>query len=160
MTETPPRGLPLTHPSIDLTAPVEYWQALAETWQHGLSIQQYNPENRFAAPRPGDPWELYLDGMSTRGLTALLLQAISHGVGLEIREPDGRYAIIWAIDELNRRAEERARVSALTADAKAIEAFAAAMTGAAYEAVLQQILSRLSERTQFAVRTQLAGSSV
>lgn len=67
----------------------------------------------------------------------------------------GPEALAWAIKEVSRQSEERTRVTAINREAKAIRELASALRGAEESKVLEQIMGRLTERTQYAVRQQL-----
>ncbi len=119
----------ITHPTLPITAPANYWRAGGYTVYTDGSI-----------------------GGFLSGMDSLLMLAIAAGK----HDED---AIAWAMAEKHRRSEESARNSALVADAAAICKLADALRQSSDDEILQRILSRLSERTQCAVRQQLADRS-
>jgi hypothetical protein len=155
---------PITHKETGLTAPVEYWRALSAVTT--LRVQKHTrlrrpagdlvPAGRAAADTADEQYELYdtaVTGHET--LTGLLLLGIHHAC--TVGSPDGRYAIIWILDELQRRAEERQRNDVIRQETEAVKALAAALTAGGEQAFLVGLLSRLTDPTRHAVLQQLGG---
>lgn len=65
------------------------------------------------------------------------------------------YAVAWAIAERQRRLEGSHQNAVISGEAGALRELAQAIAGTTESAVLERILGRLSERTQYAVRQQL-----
>jgi hypothetical protein len=86
---------------------------------------------------------------SPHGTVELLLLGVA-AVGTRDEQ-----VVLWALGERQRRQEERTRVTAQAREAEAILALAGALRADTETAVLERILPRLSERTQYAVRKQL-----
>lgn len=82
------------------------------------------------------------------------LLAIAVGRGLS-----GPEALTWAAEEHQRRAEERTRSTAMAREADAVQALAVAIQGINEEQMIETILAKLTERTQYAVRQQLGRTS-
>lgn len=69
-------------------------------------------------------------------------------------------ALYWAAQEWQRRKEEQTRSTAEARSAESIAALAVALRSAGQQTALEQVIGQLSERTQYAVRAQLKGSSL
>ena len=67
----------------------------------------------------------------------------------------GETVLAWALREAQRRKEESERVRGQHHEANAIKELAKAISGSAEDVVLQNILRRLTDRTQYAVKAQL-----
>lgn len=76
-------------------------------------------------------------------------------VGMQKHPGDGTAAVVWAIEERQRIREEKTRATAQAREADAISKLSAAIKESTGETVLRELLSRLTERTQYAVRQQL-----
>lgn len=114
------------HKTLAITAPESHWKALG--------------------------YQVYTDGTAGfygEGAEELLV------LGLDATGAHDERVIAWALAERQRRREERDRTAAAAAEAQAIAKLADAIRSDGDEAVLQRILSRLTERTQHAVRQQL-----
>lgn len=70
---------------------------------------------------------------------------------------DGEAVIAWALGEQTRQREETTRSCAISREAEAIQALAKSIRQSEETSILEKIMSRLSERTQYAVRQQLKG---
>lgn len=68
-------------------------------------------------------------------------------------------ALYWAACEWQRRKEEQTRSTAIAREAESIGALAKSLCSEADKSVLDRIITKLSERTQYAVRQQLKGTS-
>lgn len=118
------------HPTLPVSAPADYWHPLGYTTYSNTDIVALGSGFR------SDSDELVMLGVGATGAN------------------DER-ALVWAMSERNRRNEERTRVTAQAREAEAIKDLANAIRTSAEDTVLAKILGRLSERTQYAVRTQL-----
>lgn len=91
--------------------------------------------------------------MAAHNFDALLL------AGIEATGAKDHRAIVWAMQEQQRRKEEATRSTALAREAEAIQSLASSIRSAAVQesedSLLARILPRLTERTQYAVRKQL-----
>jgi hypothetical protein len=67
-------------------------------------------------------------------------------------------AITWALAERQRREEAYAIAHAINSEAASLQSLANAIRGANDDATLEKLLGRLTERTRYAVRAQLAQS--
>ena len=100
------------HPSIDVSGPKEFWRALGyQPYSNTDVVGQISPE-----------------------ADALVL------LGINATGANDQRALAWALNEKQRRSEEKTRTTAIAREAEAIKA---------------RIISRLSEQTQYAVRQQL-----
>jgi Flp pilus assembly protein TadB len=93
------------------------------------------------------------DTGGTNGIDVYLGMAVSKGM-------IGAAAIGWAVEESNRRNDISRQVAAQSSEAAAIASLAAALQAGTTSSVVRDVLGRLSERTQYAVRQQLAGSGL
>ena len=73
---------------------------------------------------------------------------------------DDWQALAWAAAEHQRRREACTASAAQAREAEGLKELAAALRTAGDETVLDRVLSRLSERTQYAVRQQLKGTGI
>jgi hypothetical protein len=80
--------------------------------------------------------------------------------GRRVTGRDDWHALAWAAAEEQRRHEACTASTAQAREADALRELAASIRSAGDETVLGRVLSRLSERTQYAVRQQLRGSGV
>ena len=83
----------------------------------------------------------------------LLIAALAAGL-------TGLSLVAHVTTEKRRRNEHRDQIRALHAESQAIARLADAISGESDNAVVQRVLSRLTERTQHAVRSQLVGSGM
>lgn len=118
-----------SHPTLPLTARAHAWKAA------GYAIYDNSQEVGVSS--------------SPMGMHELLAQ------GLLEHPENGEAAIRWAVNEHQRRQEESSRNRAQFCEARAIEKLAAALNASVESEVLQRILGRLTEKTQYAVRQQL-----
>ena len=92
-----------------------------------------------------------------------LVNAGPHGfdaflvLGIDATGSRDAKAICWAMREKQRREEEKTRSTAIAREAEAISALAQAINSASEDRILEGIMSRLSERTRYAVLQQLRG---
>jgi hypothetical protein len=132
---------PIQHPTINLFAPREYWEALGAVTGSGYQIYSKGGADSVQVPAGNDT-------------DVILLQGIAH-TGLHDEN-----AICWALDEIQRRREERARNEVKLKEAEAVKALAEALRGESDQAFLERLLPRLTENTRYAVRNQLQGKNV
>ncbi len=122
----------IRHRSLPISAPRAYWVALG--WQTYSNSDQAGNHPVFN-----------MDG--------LLAMAAATG-------HQGEEALAWAVGEHQRQVEEKTRATAVAREAEAISALAQSLRSEADTAVLERIMSRLSEPTRWAVRKQLSGSGM
>jgi hypothetical protein len=80
--------------------------------------------------------------------------------GRRVTGCDDWRALAWAAAEEQRRSEARTSATALAREAEGIQALAKSLSQISDQSVLERIISRLSERTQYAVRSQLKGTGI
>jgi hypothetical protein len=73
---------------------------------------------------------------------------------------DDWQALAWAVAEHDRRKEAKTAATAQAREAEGLKSLANALRDAGDSTVLDRVLSRLSERTQYAVKQQLKGSGI
>jgi hypothetical protein len=73
---------------------------------------------------------------------------------------DDWQALAWAVAEHERRKASKTAATAQAREAEGLQALAKSLQQAGDESVLDRVLSKLSERTQYAVRAQLKGSGI
>ena len=93
-----------------------------------------------------------VDSVSIEG-RSVPLELIALGIGTTGHADDR--AVYWACAEHRRRLEESLRTGAMGREAQAISELAASIRASNEQNALDSILSRLSEKTQYAVRAQL-----
>lgn len=128
----------IRHPELDLSAPAEYWHAFGDVCG-----------GAYAVSGTGDEAYLHVNVMRSSGVTAVLLQGIDH------TGTHDEHAIVWAIGELQRRREERARNDARLKEAEALLKVAEALGRSGEHRVLEDLLARLTLRTRTAVEEEL-----
>lgn len=128
----------ITH--LGVTAPLSVWELL------GYRQSAY----RTDAPVEAKSHYTHIDREETARLDSLVLQ------GLAATARADSTAIAWALSEQNRRGEEKARSRSIAIEAEALITLAKAIREGGEEATLERIIGRLSERTQYAVRSQLS----
>ena len=138
----------LTHPEIELTAPIEHWRALEAQLPYAPHVQL----KHVGTPAHPDvildgEWELYIDQRHGKTATGHLLQGIFHTHSHDER------VIMWVLDDLQRRKEETRRVDAMVKQAEAMQALAKAIQGKDQQAFLPQ----LAEFVRATVREELTG---
>lgn len=120
------------HPTIPVEAPAYVWKAA------GFTV--YENSDTVGQPSGYD---------SSTDISPLIV------VGMQKHPGDGAAAVTWAIEERQRIREEKTRATAQAREADAVNKLAAAIKQSTGETVLHELLSRLTERTQYAVRQQL-----
>lgn len=130
-----------THPSLPIEAPENYWRAAGYVfYSSSLECQK----------------ELYIapsGGMERDRMDQLLMIALANGRSQED-------AIAWAMAERQRQNEASSASHALASEANALRELASALRQAGEDTVLEKILSRVSEKTRYAIRRQLKGGGL
>jgi hypothetical protein len=127
----------LKHRTLPITAPESIWKSMGwRSWSDSSEVGQRD-----------------FDTGGTNGIDVYLGMAVSKGM-------IGAAAIGWAVEESNRRNDISRQVAAQSSEAAAIASLAAALQAGTTSSVVRDVLGRLSERTQYAVRQQLAGSGL
>jgi hypothetical protein len=126
----------LRHPKFDVAAPESYWTAA--NWTVYSNTETVGPR---AWSNSTEADELIALGIAATG---------KHDESV----------LVWVMAETQRRKEEQTRVTALAREAEGLKALATSLATVSDQSVLDRILSRLSERTQYAVRAQLKGSGI
>lgn len=121
-----------------VTGPVTLWQALG---------YEYAPTEKSAY------CSHWIDG-GTNTLDALVYE------GRRQTGCDDWQALSWAIAEHERRKAAKTAATAQAREAEGLKSLATSLANAGDQTVLDRVLSRLSERTQYAVRSQLKGSGI
>lgn len=123
----------IRHRTLPIEAPLAMWVAFGwETYT-----------NTDVAGRR--PWDDNAD--------QLLAIAVAKGL-------TGAQALAFAVEERQRQNEEQRRASVVCKEAEAIAALASSLRTESDRSVVQRIMSRLSERTQWALRSQLKGTGL
>lgn len=125
----------LKHPKLNVWADREVWTATRQ----------------FYITKSGDGGTVSDRGSTnSEDMNPLLV------IGMQVLEdPKPNEVVVWAMQEQQRRREERTRATAHAKEAEAINNLADAIRGASEDDVLARILGKVSERTRCAVLQQL-----
>jgi hypothetical protein len=130
--EANPESRMIRHKTLPVEAPEEFW--IAMKWSVYSNVDT-------AGGRAFD---------NSGEADKLLAIAVTKGM-------HGADALAYAVEEIDRQHEVSALTRAMRTDSSAVSKLADAMKTEAEETVLSRIMSRLSERTQYAIRQQLKG---
>ena len=125
----------LKHRSLAIEAPESIWRA--------LKFQVYSNVDIV-----GDQ---YFDNNGS--MDVLLAIATVNGLS-------GSQALSWAATEHQRQREQSAMAASVRANATAIENLAKALSDQSDQNVVQKVMGKLSEATQWSLRKQLAGTGL
>lgn len=114
------------HPSLPISAPAQWWRSAGYT--------VYSNSDTVG----GGPYHF----------EEFLILALAAGKA-------DQDAIAWAIAERQRRSEQSAMTAAVASEASAIAALAGAINSSGESEITDRILSRVSERTRYAIKQQL-----
>lgn len=128
----------ITH--LGVTTDLRTWQLL------GYRESRYRED----APIEAESVYTHLDRESNAKLDSLIVRGKA-----ATGSTDGDIVIGWALSEVTRQAEEKTRSTAIAREAESLAALARAIKESEKQAIIEQIIGRLSERTQYAVRKQL-----
>lgn len=122
----------IKHRTLPVEAPEEFWAAMK--WQ-------LHSNTEIAGPRAGD---------NSGEADKLLAIAVTKGM-------TGCDALAFVVEEIDRQHEVSMLTAAMRHEGSATAKLADALKAENEETVLSRIMSRLSERTQYAVKAQLKG---
>jgi hypothetical protein len=128
----------LKHPTLPISAAAELWSAMG--WTTYANTDTVG----------GRSW----DGGGINGINSYLAR------GIVATGANDERVIAWAVAEQSRHDEAKSAASAVRAEAEAITKLADALKSESERATISRIMSRLTERTQYALRQQLAGSGL
>lgn len=130
----------IRHRTLPISAPESFWRALGWTV---YAEREGSEINDIAGDR----------AFSHRIDEMLALAIVQTGANDE-------RCLAWAIAESQRRTEEQTRSTALAREAESLGKLAEAIKTESESSLLSRIMGRLTEKTQWALRQQLAGSGL
>lgn len=124
----------IRHRTLPVSAPECFWRAMG--WQVYTNTDEAGERCHHGS-----------------GADTLLAVALTHGL-------EGEKALGYVVTEWRRETEERTRATALAREADAIAALAHAIKADSEQALVARIMGRLTQKTQWALRQQLAGTGL